>query len=51
MKSKKISVYVAALVITVFGAGATLMIVTAIQVPDPEYANLDPFSPTADFGR
>lgn len=51
MKSTKVSVYIAALIITVFGAGATLMIVSAIEVPDPEYAHLDPFSPTVDFGR
>ncbi len=51
MKSKKLSVYTAAFVITLFGAGATMMIVTAIEVPEPEYANLDPFSQDADFGR
>jgi len=51
MKSKKLSIYTAAFVITLFGAGATMMIVGAINVSEPEYAHIDPFSPDADFGR
>jgi len=52
VKGKKLSLYTAALVITLFGAGATMLIVSAAnEVPVPEYANLDPFSPTVDFGH
>lgn len=52
MKGKKLSLYVAALVITVFGAAATMLIVSAAyDAPLPEYANVDPFSPTVDFGH
>ncbi|MBU1292514.1 hypothetical protein KJ819_00415 [Patescibacteria group bacterium] len=52
MKGKKLNLYVAALVITVFGAGATMLIVSAASdVAVPEYANVDPFSPTVDFGH
>lgn len=51
-RGKTISVYTGALVITVFGAGATLLIVdAATSLPfssTGEY--MDPFSPTSDFG-
>lgn len=52
LKGRKLSLYTAALAITIFGAGATLLIMAAANdVQEPEYANIDPASPTADFGR
>ena len=44
MKGKKLSVYTAALMITLFGGAATLLIVDVANSPLTEigYANLDP---------
>ena len=53
MKGKKLSVYAAALIITLFGAGATLLIldVSNTAIAEAEYAFVNPFDVNADFGR
>ncbi len=52
MKGKKLSTYAAAFIITLFGAGATLLIVNAADMmsAETEYANIDPTSLETDFG-
>lgn len=51
-RGKTISVYTGALVITLFGAGATLLIVdAATSLSFSETGQyIDPFNPTSDFG-
>jgi len=52
LKNRPISMYAAVLIITLFGAGATLLIVdVAHDSAVPAYAEIDPYSPTADFER
>jgi len=53
MKGKTLSTYAAALIITVFGSIATLLIVDAGTTlpPEDEYASLDPFDLNTDFGH
>jgi len=50
MKGKTLSTYAAALIITVFGSIATLLIVDAGTTlpPEDEYASLDPFDLNTD---
>lgn len=51
MKGKKLSTYTAALVITLIGAGAVLLLINAGQsVEEPAYADLNPADLNADFG-
>jgi hypothetical protein len=53
MKGKRLSSYAGALIITLFGAFATMLIVDATYATaeSMEYAQLDPTSLDTDFGR
>lgn len=51
MKGKKLSSYAAILIVTIFGAGAAMLIVDAVHESNAAYEKppFNPFSPDADF--